>query len=251
MKVYKFLMIVIILIPLETIGQTSQPKVDIYELPIPRNIDECFTILEIAMPEDEIKLIKELPEERIPDHPEVSIGTDFFHAWKLNSGSGSRLVKYFNKMGLVGPNPIYQTILISYHRQLNGQFIELQAQIKKWRASQNAETEAYRERTQKDSLNGVYIPKNINECVFELEKVYGEKSKSEFYAQEKNKVLASAYKQGMGLWVRNNWGLSNGSRLQKYFYENGVREPEDMTLVILTCYYNYANKKPLGFRPRK
>ena len=244
-------MIAIVLIHIKTMAQTTHPKLDIYELPIPRNIDECFTFLEMAMSEDEIKLIKELPEESIPDRPDVRIGTDFFHAWKLNYGSGSRLAKYFNKMGLIGPNPIYRTILVSYHRKLNAQYTELQSQIKKWRANQIAESEAYKARTQKDSLNGIYIPKNINDCVFELEKVYGEKSIIEFRTQDENKVLASAYKLGMGLWIRSNWGLSDGSRLQKYFYENGVREPEDMTWVILTCYYRYANRKPLGFKSHK
>jgi hypothetical protein len=154
-------------------------------------------------------------------------------------------------MGLIGAQPIYETILVSYHRNLNNQPIELQAQIKKRRAIQNNENEEYKILIQKDYLSGVYIPKNINECMLELDKAFGEKLKNEFSTQDEIKVIASAYKRGTGLWIKNNWGLSGGSRLQRYFYENGVREPEDMTWVILTCYYKYANKKPYGIKGSK
>jgi hypothetical protein len=253
MSYLKFLIkpIAVLIIPIGTMAQVKNSKVDIYELPVPKNIEECFTFLEMTMTEDEIKLIKELPEDSISNNAKFRNGADFFHAWKLSYGSGSRLGKYFNKMGLIGAQAIYETILVSYHRNLNSQYIELQAQIKKRRAIQNTENEAYKIKIQKDTLNGVYIPKNISECMFELEKTYGEKSKIEFRNQEESKVIASAYKLGTGFWIRNKWGLSDGSRLQRYFYENGVREPADMTWIILTCYYKYANKKPLGFRARR
>ena len=99
------------------------------------------------MPDNEIELIRTLQEDSIYDHEEFKSGTDFFHAWKLYDGS--RLTKYFNKLGLFGTHSIYQTILVSYHRKLNNQDIRLTEQIEKWKAIQKADYDEYNAKTQK------------------------------------------------------------------------------------------------------
>jgi hypothetical protein len=228
-----------------TLVEVYGQKKSVHETRIPKNIEQCFKTLDKTMPDKEIELIKTLPEDSIYDHWEFKNGTDFFHAWKLYDGS--RLTKYFNKLGLYGTHPIYQTILISYHRQLNNQDVRLAEQIEKWKAIQKADYEEYIAKTQKDSLNGLYIPKDINECVTELDKVYEQKSKDNFVGQEESKAVAMAYRFGPGLWMRNNWGLWGGSRLQKYFFDNGVKDPEEMSWIILTCYHRHKNGRPMEF----
>lgn len=218
-------------------------KRDVYETPIPKNIQQCFSTLDKTMPEKEIELIKTLPEDSIYDHDEFRSRTDFFHAWKIYDGS--RLTKYFNKMGLVGSFEIYETILISYHRHLNKKEIDLNGQIKKYQAKQKEDYEHYLSKLDKDSLNGIYIPKDINECMTELDRLMDEKSKKDFSAQEENKAVAQAYRPGPGLWIRNNWGLWGGSRLQKYFFDKGAKDPEGISWIILTCYHRHLNGKPL------
>lgn len=44
---------------------------------------------------------------------------------------------------------------------------------------------------------------------------------------------------GLGMWMRNNWRLWAGSRLQKYFLVRGIRHPDDMSGVILEYYYDW------------
>lgn len=41
------------------------------------------------------------------------------------------------------------------------------------------------------------------------------------------------------MWIRNNWGLWGGSRLQKYFTDKGIHHPDNMSHVILVHYYDW------------
>jgi hypothetical protein len=231
----------ILILQVDLYGQ----KKNVHDTPIPRNIEQCFKTLDKTMPDNEIELIRTLHEDSIYDNDEFRSRTDFFHAWKIYDGS--RLTKYFNKMGLVGSFEIYETILVSYHRHLNNKEIDLAGQIKKYQAKQKADYEYYQERLKKDSLNGVYVPKDINECITELDRLFDKESKDKFINQEESKAVSSAYRPGAGLWIRNNWGLWGGSRLQKYFFDNGVKDPEEMSWVILTCYHRFKNGKPMEF----
>lgn len=237
----QILHVIILATPLWAFGQ----KKNVHGLPIPKDLIECFSTLDKSMPDNEVNLIRTLPEDSIWSHEEFRFGTDFFHAWKLYDGS--RLTKYFNKMGLVGSNEIYEAILISYHRHLNKIEIDLEGQIKKYQAKQKAHYDRYLSKLDKDSLNGVYIPKDINECMTELDRLMDQKSKDDFTKQEESKAVSLAYRPGPGLWMRNNWGLWGGSRLQKYFFDKGVKDPEGISWIILTCYHRYRNGKPLDF----
>lgn len=160
--------ILIILLFMQATLLIGQNKEDIYELPIPKAIDKCFIILDKTMEDNEILLIKTLSEDSIYCHPEFMHGTDYFHAWKLYEGS--RLTKYFNLKGLYDSQDIYETILISYHRYLNNKPINLEEQIKKHILKREKEYNEYIAKTEKDSINGIYIPKNLEECFIELDK---------------------------------------------------------------------------------
>ena len=43
------------------------------------------------------------------------------------------------------------------------------------------------------------------------------------------------------MWLRNNWGLWSGSRLERYFYARGVYHPDNMSGAILEYYYDYLH----------
>jgi hypothetical protein len=233
-----------ILISLSSFGQEREIE-DVYELPIPKSLEKCFPTLDRTLSDAELEVVKNYPEDSIYDHDEFRDATDFFHAWKLYDGS--KLTKYFNKLGLTGSHEIYETILISYHRHLNNEPLKLDEQIAKYQAKQKADYEAYIERTKKDTLNGLYIPKNIDECIVEFDKVYEEKSKQTFKDQDEQKAVSMAYGFGPGLWIRNNWGLWGGSRLQKYFIDLNVSDPEAMSWIILTSYHRSINGKSVDF----
>ncbi len=42
---------------------------------------------------------------------------------------------------------------------------------------------------------------------------------------------------GLGMWMRNNWGLWRGKELAIYFNSIGIYHPDDMSGIILTSYY--------------
>ena len=46
---------------------------------------------------------------------------------------------------------------------------------------------------------------------------------------------------GLGMWIRNNWGLWKRKKLADYFNTIGVYHPDDMSGIILTSYYRELN----------
>lgn len=100
--------------------------------------------------------------------------------------------------------------------------------------------EAYKKRIVADSINGLYIPKNLEECFLELDKLLKPKDIKTF-KNIKDRSETIDYHHGFGTWLRNNWGLWGGSRLQQYFFKKGLNHPDDMSMVILEFYYDWLN----------
>ena len=211
-----------------------------YDYAIPNSIEKCFELLDKTMPDNEIELIRILDEDSIYYHPEFKRGTDFFHAWKIYDGS--ELTEYFNNKGLFGSFEIYESILISYHRYLNNKEIKLEEQIEKYKIIQQKEYKEYLLLTQQDSINGIYIPMDLEDCFLQLDKLLSNKDKKKIKAL-KNKEETIKHHHGLGMWLRNNWGLWGGSRLQKYLLEKGINHPDEMSSLILVFYHDWLNNK--------
>ena len=89
-----------------------------------------------------------------------------------------------------------------------------------------------------EKIGDVYIPQNLHEAFLELDKQLPEIAKKEMLALVKRDEMIR-YHHGLGMSLRNNWGLWGGSRLQKYFTVRGVKHPEDMSSVVLYFYYDW------------
>lgn len=96
------------------------------------------------------------------------------------------------------------------------------------------ETEKYNT----DSINGIYIPKDLNDCFNQIDGFWNDSIKNQVKSWSEEEFCANAH-FGFGMWMRNNWGLWGGSRLQTYFNEKGIYHPDDMSGIILTSYYRY------------
>jgi hypothetical protein len=94
------------------------------------------------------------------------------------------------------------------------------------------------ERMTLERIDGVYIPKDLGECFVELDRLLSEIDKKEMTALSARDGMI-AYHLGLGMWMRNNWGLHGGSRLLKYFTDKGLRDPEDMSTIVLFQYYDW------------
>lgn len=112
---------------------------------------------------------------------------------------------------------------------------DLYAQNKKSKKEQEKE---YLENSKKDSLEGVYIPVDLNDCFKQIDGFWTDTVKTQVKNTTEAEFNANAH-FGIGLWMRNNWGLWRGSRLSKYFNDMGIFHPDDMSGIILTSYYRY------------
>ena len=99
---------------------------------------------------------------------------------------------------------------------------------------------------QKDSLS-VYIPVNIEDCMRQLDSVLSPESKEWIRSIDENEFLGRTHLT-LGMWIRNNWGLWGNSHLAKYFSEQGIRHPDDMSGVILRSYYHYSKGEKVNYR---
>jgi len=112
---------------------------------------------------------------------------------------------------------------------------DLQAQNKK---SKKEQKQAYLEDIKKDSIDGVYIPTDLNDCFKQIDSFWADSIKTKVRKMTENEFTANAH-FGIGMWMRNNWRLWGGSRLSKYFNDIGVFHPDDMSGIILTSYHRY------------
>ena len=83
----------------------------------------------------------------------------------------------------------------------------------------------------KEAIYGVYIPTDLNDCSEELIKMLPEQVVDEIRKRPREEM--AIYHLGLGSWIRRNWGLRKDSRLAKYFRENGVSSPDDMSSMAL------------------
>lgn len=88
-----------------------------------------------------------------------------------------------------------------------------------------------------ERIEGTYIPKDIDEAIDSLDTILSEKDKrfiADFLSMEE--FCADAH-FGVGMWMRNEWGLWSGSRLQKFLTKKKVYHPDEMSYEILKAYY--------------
>ena len=118
----------------------------------------------------------------------------------------------------------------------------VRAAVQEWRQQQVKDRQDSEQRLVADTIEGVYIPANMGECFVELDKQLSEIDRKEMKAQP-NRENMIRYHRGLGMWMRNNWGLWGGSRLSKYFSDRGVSHPEEISGIILEHYHDWLNDK--------
>ena len=83
-----------------------------------------------------------------------------------------------------------------------------------------------------------YIPIDLDDCLQQLDKIFADSSKVKIKAMTEDHFSARMHLD-FGMWMRNKWELWKGSRLTKFFNENGIYHPDDMSGIILDSYYRY------------
>lgn len=98
--------------------------------------------------------------------------------------------------------------------------------------------EEFEKRKTLDSINGIYIPKNLGESILQLDSILNFKSKKEI-KEIKNEQLFNIHLSPLPMWIRNNWGINGGSRLLKYFNERGYKNKNDISATIIKQYQKW------------
>ncbi|GHS89587.1 hypothetical protein FACS1894201_10950 [Bacteroidia bacterium] len=85
-------------------------------------------------------------------------------------------------------------------------------------------------------------PANLEEAVIQLTKILPDTTQQEILSMTEEKFLEGSH-FGLGMWIRNNWGLWRGGKLAKDFNAKGIFHPDDMSGIILKCYYRQLHNQ--------
>lgn len=99
------------------------------------------------------------------------------------------------------------------------------------------------ENVQVEQKDEIYIPKDLDDCFVQLKKQLTPEDIEKMKTGTEDDMIQ--YHFGLGMWMRNNWGLWGGSRLSKWFNAQGINHPDDMSGVILDSFWRHLNQKPI------
>lgn len=105
----------------------------------------------------------------------------------------------------------------------------------------------YNERITKDRLYGVYIPKNLDDAMAQLDKSISIESQQVIKSIPEDSVCLLLHGR-LGVWMINNWGFYEGSRLSHYLRSAGVTYPDDMADFLILAYHRHLNGQPLEIK---
>lgn len=103
----------------------------------------------------------------------------------------------------------------------------------------------YQERIKLETIDGVYIPKDLSDAFAELDKRISAESRAKFKGADEQTVVKKLY-FSLGRWISYNWGFYEGSRLSEHIKQKfGLSHPDDMAVLIMTTYHRSLTKKPI------
>ncbi len=103
--------------------------------------------------------------------------------------------------------------------------------------------EQYKKNIRKPRINGVYIPKNLDDVYKELSELSSENALNKFKLGEED-IVAKKLALGLGRWIFVNWNFYEGSRISHYLKtQYGLSHPEDMSEFIIRCFHRHLNNK--------
>ena len=213
----------------------------------PKNIEEAIAILDVDCPDSLKEKIKKTNQDSLleliwPWSGEYRTISEW--DTDLNSNEKTELEKFYLNLGIDYPIHIETIILISFQAHLNNDSITHDQIIKPFQLIEQKWKHEDSIRFTTDSLRGVYIPKDLDDCFKQIDSFWSDSTKN-IVRNMTEKQFCSRSHFGIGLWMRNNWQLWGGSRLSKYFNDLGIYHPDDMSGIVLTSYYRYLTGKEI------
>lgn len=90
------------------------------------------------------------------------------------------------------------------------------------------------------TINGHYIPKDFADCFKQLDSLLTDKQIRAIQSLS-NRRDVEWFDMSIGLWIRNHWGLWEGSRLSQYLSHYKLTAPIFQSNAILQYYYDYLH----------
>lgn len=209
---------------------------------VPKNIKQSVKFLDIDC-SDSLKTVIKATENK--DLKELSYpwGNRKYKTifnWLDDENSG--IYKYLSKKGI--DNFKVEVILENYKNHLLNKSIEEVALLKPYLEIEEKWRFEYENRATIDTLRGVYIPKDIEDCFGQINSFLDDSTKMMVKNWTEDEFSSMAH-MGLGMWMRNNWHLWGGSRLAKYFNELEIYHPDDMSAIILNSYHRHLTGKEI------
>jgi len=215
---------------------------------LPRNLKQAVYYLEKDCPDSVKSKIKDIPEDSLiyavypfaKTEPYKNYKTIF--EWTSSENANPKITKYLDKKGIYDLHS--EVLLYALKQHLINEEINEKEILKKFIESQKKLEQKDKIKFVTDSINGIYIPKDLDDCFKEINSFWNDSTKVQIKNWEEGEFTGNTH-MGFGMWMRNNWQLWGGSRLSKYFNDIGIHHPDDMSGIILVSYHRYLNNKEI------
>ncbi|MFH0895603.1 MAG: DUF6794 domain-containing protein [Bacteroidota bacterium] len=211
---------------------------------VPSNLNEAMKILTDCIPDDLIQQSKKMNEKEI---------IELFDDWSLpfnklfndwTSTKEDKFETYFSKQGVKARSNMRDITAICWLRTVQQKELNIEELFIKYKRIEEKWAEEDKVRSTTDSLRGIYIPKDLEDCFRQIDGFWPDSVKKEVKKMSELEFAANCH-MGFGMWMRNNWQLWGGSRLSKYFHDAGVHHPDDMSGIILKNYHRHLTGKKI------
>lgn len=90
------------------------------------------------------------------------------------------------------------------------------------------------------------VPVKIEDCFDELEKLLSKEYREKIRQTKEAELFMFTGGPGLGMQLRNRWGLRGHTPLAKYFNQLGVTDGAQMSTIIITAYWRKLNSKAIN-----
>lgn len=215
---------------------------------VPKNIKQAVEILQSNCPDSLKKIIKNTKDEKLQElsYPWGGQYKTIFY-WLAEENKDIKISKYLIDNG-ISYNPHQETIiLIAFKKKLLNKPIDEKVILKPYQDIELKWAKEDKVRFTTDTLRGIYIPKDLEDCFKQIDKFWSDSTKRQVKTWTEDEFFQKTYRFGIGLWIRNNWQLWGGSRLTAYFNKLGAYNPESISVIILTSYHRHLSGKEIKF----
>lgn len=101
----------------------------------------------------------------------------------------------------------------------------------------------YKANIVKTRINGVYIPKDLQEAFTELDRLSPPDALLKIKVEEET-FIARKLHFGLGRWMAINWNFDDGSRFSHFLTKLGLLYRDEMIDFMLISYHRYLNQRP-------